>query len=398
MIDLCGEGFSTSLNTAHAARAISAAETYPHKSFMSESSSRLRQETLRACRNGDIASVKACVEAGVDVNGDDCYLMYVTKWPEIVEYLLSKGASPFKKSLFGHFTASEYAEMQGHTASFALIERAKLPKETDSNKTSERFFEERMRNACLNGDIESVKKYVDAGADVNAMIKTGYTALQYAVMDHDLPDVVQFLLHRGADPTIRDVMGHTVMQYAVARERTKSVEVLKRFVEDRMRYACRGGDLESVKKYVQDGADVNGTIDGPFSLIPVFGVSTAGFTPLHLATTHGDFPDVVQFLLDRGADPTKKTREGLIALHYAIRYGYDESITILKNATPAIQPSTPVVVRSTQTTTPRPASLSEERAFAIEAMKFMSPENRIAYAKSLRGSGISDSDLLECLY
>ena len=73
--------------------------------------------------------------------------------------------------------------------------------------------------------------------------------------------------------------------------------------------ACKEGKLDKVKKFVKEGCDVNTTIGGHF-----------GRTPLMYAAGEGRF-DVVKYLIDHGADVSKKAWHERTALHTASERG-----------------------------------------------------------------------------
>lgn len=77
-------------------------------------------------------------------------------------------------------------------------------------------------NAILKGDLATVKKFVEYGADVNEM-NNGLTPLMMAAR-YNRVDIIKYLLEKGADKQIKDVRGNTALQYA---ENSKSVEALE---------------------------------------------------------------------------------------------------------------------------------------------------------------------------
>ncbi|MGV3696114.1 ankyrin repeat domain-containing protein [Flavobacterium sp.] len=77
-------------------------------------------------------------------------------------------------------------------------------------------------NAILKGDIATVKKFVEYGADINEM-SNGLTPLMFAAR-YNKADIVKYLLEKGADKDIKDERGNTAKKYA---ENSKSVEALE---------------------------------------------------------------------------------------------------------------------------------------------------------------------------
>ena len=113
--------------------------------------------------------------------------------------------------------------------------------------------------ASLTGQLEWVKKLVAMGADVN---KPGWTSLHYAatrghlaVMDYLLenhayidasspnestplmmaalygtPSAVKLLLEAGADPSIKNALGLTAIDFALRDNRTESADLIAAFI------------------------------------------------------------------------------------------------------------------------------------------------------------------------
>src|SRR5262245_42037207 len=111
-------------------------------------------------------------------------------------------------------------------------------------------------------DVERVRELLRQGVDVNQADEDGWTPLDLAISDDDLPaGLVEELLEHGADPDVADEEGTTALMVAP----TRMVPVL-----------------------VAHGADVNAR-------------NRAGDTPLIQAASRGDV-ERLQILLDHGAE------------------------------------------------------------------------------------------------
>lgn len=76
--------------------------------------------------------------------------------------------------------------------------------------------------AILKGDLATVKKFVEYGADVNEM-SNGLTPLMFAARYNKI-EILKYLLEKGADKDLKDERGNTALKYA---ENSKSVEALE---------------------------------------------------------------------------------------------------------------------------------------------------------------------------
>ncbi|AOW10078.1 ankyrin repeat domain-containing protein [Flavobacterium gilvum] len=81
--------------------------------------------------------------------------------------------------------------------------------------------------------------------------------------------------------------------------------------------AIRKGDLETVKKFVEYGVDVNETSEG--------------LSPLMIAARYNK-TEIIKFLLSKGARLNEKDEHGFTALKYAQLSNAKEAIGLLKNS------------------------------------------------------------------
>ncbi|MFL6210366.1 MAG: ankyrin repeat domain-containing protein [Pyrinomonadaceae bacterium] len=144
-----------------------------------------------------------------------------------VEALLGAGASVDAQDLFGN-TALTYAAGAGHTDVVATLVMAGADV-THSNRTgrtalhvaSDRGYPataQMLRQAHLccaarDGQLALIEEVLVAGADVNAQLADGWTALMIAVY-HDQPAAVQLLLMRGANAEQQTVTGRSARTIA----------------------------------------------------------------------------------------------------------------------------------------------------------------------------------------
>ena len=76
-------------------------------------------------------------------------------------------------------------------------------------------------NAIIKGDIETVKKFIQYGVNVNEYFN-GITPLMLAARSNKV-DIVKLLLAKGADAGLKDQRGYTAAKHA---EMSKAVDTL----------------------------------------------------------------------------------------------------------------------------------------------------------------------------
>jgi FOG: Ankyrin repeat len=80
-------------------------------------------------------------------------------------------------------------------------------------------------------------------------------------------------------------------------------------------FAAFGGQKEIVETLINDGVDMNRTVND-------------GTTALMVATLQGHY-SIVKLLLEKGADKTVKNNYGMTALSISRQGGYDEILALL---------------------------------------------------------------------
>ena len=80
--------------------------------------------------------------------------------------------------------------------------------------------------AALRNDTAMLELLLGAGADINAKNLSGFTPVHHAVEGNAI-DALKLLIAKGADLTLRNGAGLTPLDFAVAANRTAAYEVLK---------------------------------------------------------------------------------------------------------------------------------------------------------------------------
>lgn len=79
--------------------------------------------------------------------------------------------------------------------------------------------------AIAKGDLQTVKKMVEFGSDIN-QTSNGMTPLMYAAR-YNKVEIVKLLLANGAKSNLKDDKGFTALKHAELSNATETVEILK---------------------------------------------------------------------------------------------------------------------------------------------------------------------------
>jgi ankyrin repeat protein/mono/diheme cytochrome c family protein len=180
-----------------------------------------------------------------------------------------------------------------------------------------------LHHAAGYGSVDTMKRLLDAGADVNAANRRRSTPLHWALDDEAK---VRLLLSRGAAINTRQVDGRTPLYIAASMRNGASL--VKLLLDNGanpslatangmtpLMVAAVGGSLDIVTQLVDKGVDVNVK-------------NGAGETALMFAATNGS-PAAVKFLLERGADAKIKSKRSETALGNAGTAGDEETVRML---------------------------------------------------------------------
>ncbi|MCW3097496.1 MAG: Ankyrin [Chthonomonadaceae bacterium] len=155
-------------------------------------------------------------------------------------------------------------------------------------------------------EAQLIKTLLEGGADVNARTTGGRTALMSAaVNEYDLN--VKTLLAFGADVNCRDKLGRTALTWALFHGPSSETvqDLLKAGAQIGLTEALELEDLPRARAVLAEG--------GPITVRDYFGRS-----PWMLAAEKGQ-ADIVQTLLERGADPNALDGQGRTALMFAVQ-------------------------------------------------------------------------------
>lgn len=170
--------------------------------------------------------------------------------------------------------------------------------------------------ACREKNLEYIKKYLDAGGNIETRDFGGWTALIYASA-HGHKDIVGFLLERGADIEAHDHGGSTALMVASEHgqldvvkfllNRKANIETQTNNGQTALMIASRNNHKNVAKLLLDRGANID-----------VW--NCFGQTALMIASECGR-EDIVKLLLDRGADVEAEDTNGWTAFILAFLYG-----------------------------------------------------------------------------
>ena len=343
-----------------------------------------------AAKARDVAAVKAMLTNGGDVNAAQGDGMTALHWAAthgdaaLTQMLLAAGANIRATTRLGGITALHIASQGGR----ANVVAALIASGADANAATSTGATAVML-AARAGSTETVTRLVETGADVNAKENAfGQTALMIAA-GLDRAEVVRLLLSRGADwkmaSSVADLKSLTSViddgtgrpQQQQAGSGVPGVTRGYRYNEligtqgglTALHFAARQGSAAAARALVDGGADVDvvspgdhatpllvAVINGHFDLAAMLLekgaspnlTSDAGVSPLyaalnvqwapiaaypqprsHLQQTR-TYLDVMQLLLDRGADPNRRVRRKV----WYSGYNFDQSGVDEAGATP----------------------------------------------------------------
>ena len=79
--------------------------------------------------------------------------------------------------------------------------------------------------AISKGDLDTVKKFIEYGADVNEKSKNGMTPLMIAATYNKVA-IINFLFEKGADAKMKNDNGYTALKFAEVSNSDEAVAVL----------------------------------------------------------------------------------------------------------------------------------------------------------------------------
>ncbi len=256
---------------------------------------------IDAARAGDAARVRALLQAGADAGAAELDGSTALLWAshrddvESVRLLIEAGADVSAGNDLGATPLWAASENGSVAVVRLLLEAGADPnRELLSGETP-------VMVAARAGSAAVVRQLAAAGADLDRQGSRGQTALMWAAAQRH-PAVVEALLEAGADLSIRSDVWTQVMAVP-PHSRPEYNREIPHGGNTALLFAVRAGDLPSARILVAAGADVDDA--------DAWGVSAA------VLAAHGGHGELLEFLLDHGADPNA-AGAGFAALHDAV--------------------------------------------------------------------------------
>jgi ankyrin repeat protein len=285
-----------------------------------------------AAASGDLETVRLLVDAGADANAacnngvTPLMMAEALGHTEVAGVLAGAGAGrdALLLPLSAYVPASLVASARGGNiwnppAAQALISRG---------ATISADGESGLLVAAMHDDVESVRRLLAAGADVNAQHAHGWTALVLAAVDGHTA-VVRALLDAGADVDAKEEWieqsaliwaakaGHEETLTALL-ERGAEVDLRDKYAGTALSLAAADGHAAVVEALLAAGADANVVQDDTT-------------TPLIAAVSYGDAA-TIRALLEAGADVRATGMDNWNALMIGAMTGRAEVVRMLLDA------------------------------------------------------------------
>src|SRR5699024_8125815 len=159
---------------------------------------------------------------------------------------------------------------------------------------------------------------LEKSAQINAVNSDGRTALHTAISGNGNLEMVKLLVEKGADVTVKDKEGLTLVDHALSK---RKMDIVMYLVEKNvdcsdlktkgwtlLHYAAKEGTKQLVELLVHKGVRINAK-------------NYDGQTPLHVAVKENTDLEMVKYFIAKGADVQVRDNSGSSLMIEAARRG-----------------------------------------------------------------------------
>lgn len=208
-----------------------------------------------------------------------------------------------------------------------------LSNESNSDEKRVEGMNQQLIASAGKGDVDHVLKLLQDGADINATDERGRTAVMAATYNNKV-EAVKALIQKGADINIRDENSNNVLLYAGAEG---LLDIVKLAID-------AGADPKLTNRYGGTAlipASERGHVEVVQELLSRSGIDVNHINNLHwtalleaviLGSGGEKHQQIVQLLVDHGADVNIGDGDGVTPLKHAQQRGFQEIADILIEA------------------------------------------------------------------